>query len=130
MTPTLQNPVGGIGGDFFHRHFDEIAAAQSAFGQRIVHGHLVLSAAAGRVVSPAPGPVPASDGLDNPRFVKPVGIGDTRRARPSAKRSTDRRKSGPDGVGQGMVARAAAVSNPHDAVEASHDVLTLVAKRS
>jgi oxepin-CoA hydrolase/3-oxo-5,6-dehydrosuberyl-CoA semialdehyde dehydrogenase len=121
---------GGISGDFFYMHFDEIAAAQSAFGKRIAHGYFVLSAAAGLFVSPAPGPVLANYGLDNLRFVKPVGIGDTIRARLTAKRKTDRRKTGPDGVGQGVVAWAVEVSNQHDEVVASYDILTLVAKRS
>ena len=64
---------GGISGDFFYMHFDEIAAKESAFGQRIAHGYFVLSAAAGLFVSPAPGPVLANYGLDTLRFVKPVG---------------------------------------------------------
>ncbi|MDZ7589392.1 MAG: phenylacetic acid degradation bifunctional protein PaaZ [Rubrivivax sp.] len=120
---------GGISGDYFYMHFDAVAAAQSAFGQRIAHGYFVLSAAAGLFVSPAPGPVLANYGLDNLRFVKPVGIGDTIRARLTVKRKTDRRKSGPDGVGQGVVAWAVEVGNQHDEVVASYDILTLVAKR-
>ena len=64
---------GGISGDFFYMHFDEIAAKESAFGKRIAHGYFVLSAAAGLFVSPAPGPVLANYGLDTLRFVKPVG---------------------------------------------------------
>ena len=86
---------GGISGDYFYMHFDTIAAAQSAFGQRIAHGYFVLSAAAGLFVSPAPGPVLANYGLDSLRFVKPVAIGDTIRARLTVKRKTDRRKTGP-----------------------------------
>ena len=64
---------GGISGDFFYMHFDEIAAKESPFGKRIAHGYFVLSAAAGLFVSPAPGPVLANYGLDTLRFVKPVG---------------------------------------------------------
>ena len=81
---------GGISGDFFYMHFDEIAAKESAFGQRIAHGYFVLSAAAGLFVSPAPGPVLANYGLDTLRFVKPVAIGDTIRARLTCKRKIDR----------------------------------------
>lgn len=72
---------GGISGDYFYMHFDEVAAKESPFGQRIAHGYFVLSAAAGLFVSPAPGPVLANYGLDTLRFVKPVAIGDTIRAR-------------------------------------------------
>ncbi|HEU4373860.1 MAG TPA: phenylacetic acid degradation bifunctional protein PaaZ, partial [Telluria sp.] len=34
---------GGISGDFFYMHFDEIAARDSQFGKRIAHGYFVLS---------------------------------------------------------------------------------------
>ena len=81
-------------------------------------------------MSPAPGPVLANYGLDSLRFVKPVGIGDTIRARLTAKRKTDRRRKGADGVGQGVVAWDVEVTNQHDEVVASYDILTLVAKRS
>jgi oxepin-CoA hydrolase/3-oxo-5,6-dehydrosuberyl-CoA semialdehyde dehydrogenase len=120
---------GGISGDYFYMHFDEIAAKASPFGQRIAHGYFVLSAAAGLFVSPAPGPVLANYGLDTLRFVKPVGIGDTIRARLTAKRKIDRNKKDANGVGQGVVAWDVEVTNQHDEVVASYDILTLVAKR-
>ena len=120
---------GGISGDYFYMHFDEIAAKESPFGQRIAHGYFVLSAAAGLFVSPAPGPVLANYGLDTLRFVKPVGIGDTIRARLTCKRKTDRQKKDANGVGQGVVAWDVEVTNQHDELVASYDILTLVAKR-
>jgi len=120
---------GGISGDFFYMHFDEVAAAKSPFGKRIAHGYFVLSAAAGLFVSPAQGPVLANYGLDTLRFVKPVGIGDTIQARLTAKRKIDRRRKGPDGVGQGVVAWDVEVTNQAGEVVASYDILTLVAKR-
>jgi oxepin-CoA hydrolase/3-oxo-5,6-dehydrosuberyl-CoA semialdehyde dehydrogenase len=121
---------GGISGDYFYMHFDEIAAKESPFGKRIAHGYFVLSAAAGLFVSPAPGPVLANYGLDTLRFVKPVGIGDTIRARLTAKRKIDRNKKDANGVGQGVVAWDVEVTNQNDEVVASYDILTLVAKRS
>jgi len=121
---------GGLSGDFFYIHFDEIAAKQSPFGKRIAHGYFVLSAAAGLFVSPAPGPVLANYGLDTLRFVKPVGIGDTIRARLTCKRKVDRRKRDANGVGQGVVAWDVEVTNQNDELVASYDILTLVAKRS
>ena len=121
---------GGISGDYFYMHFDEIAAKDSPFGQRIAHGYFVLSAAAGLFVSPAPGPVLANYGLDTLRFVKPVAIGDTIRARLTAKRKIDRQKKDAKGVGQGVVAWDVEVTNQHDEVVASYDILTLVQKRS
>ncbi len=120
---------GGISGDYFYMHFDEIAAKESPFGKRIAHGYFVLSAAAGLFVSPAPGPVLANYGLDTLRFVKPVGIGDTIRARLTCKRKTDRQKKDANGVGQGVVAWDVEVTNQLDELVASYDILTLVAKR-
>ncbi|WP_066332288.1 phenylacetic acid degradation bifunctional protein PaaZ [Azohydromonas lata] len=120
---------GGISGDFFYMHFDDIAAKETAFGQRIAHGYFVLSAAAGLFVSPAPGPVLANYGLDTLRFVKPVAIGDTIQARLTAKRKIDRNKVDAKGQGQGVVAWDVQVTNQHGEMVASYDILTLVAKR-
>jgi len=121
---------GGISGDYFYMHFDEIAAKESPFGQRIAHGYFVLSAAAGLFVSPAPGPVLANYGLDTLRFVKPVAIGDTIRARLTCKRKIDRRKKDTNGRGQGVVAWDVEVSNQDGELVASYDILTLVAKKA
>jgi len=121
---------GGISGDYFYMHFDDVAAAASPFGKRIAHGYFVLSAAAGLFVSPAPGPVLANYGLDTLRFVKPVGIGDTIQARLTCKRKIDRKKVGPDGVGQGVVAWDVEVSNQRGELVASYDILTLVSKKA
>jgi oxepin-CoA hydrolase / 3-oxo-5,6-dehydrosuberyl-CoA semialdehyde dehydrogenase len=121
---------GGISGDYFYMHFDEIAAKDSPFGKRIAHGYFVLSAAAGLFVSPAPGPVLANYGLDTLRFVKPVGIGDTIQARLTAKRKIDRDRKDAKGVGQGVVAWDVEVTNQHAELVASYDILTLVAKRT
>jgi oxepin-CoA hydrolase/3-oxo-5,6-dehydrosuberyl-CoA semialdehyde dehydrogenase len=120
---------GGISGDYFYMHFDEIAAKESPFGKRIAHGYFVLSAAAGLFVSPAPGPVLANYGLDTLRFVKPVGIGDTIRARLTCKRKIDRRKKDANGRGQGVVAWDVEVTNQDGELVASYDILTLVAKK-
>lgn len=121
---------GGISGDYFYMHFDEVAAKESPFGKRIAHGYFVLSAAAGLFVSPAPGPVLANYGLDTLRFVKPVGIGDTIQARLTAKRKIDRKRVDANGVGQGVVAWDVEVTNQLGEIVASYDILTLVAKRA
>ena len=119
---------GGVSGDYFYMHFDEIAAKTSPFGKRIAHGYFVLSAAAGLFVSPAQGPVLANYGLDTLRFVKPVGIGDTIQARLTCKRKIDKpaRKDQPP---QGVVAWDVQVSNQAGELVASYDILTLVLKR-
>ena len=120
---------GGISGDYFYMHFDEIAAKDTQFGKRIAHGYFVLSAAAGLFVSPAPGPVLANYGLDNLRFVAPVAIGDTIRARLTCKRKVDRNRTDEQGRGQGVVAWDVQVTNQNDELVASYDILTLVQKR-
>jgi oxepin-CoA hydrolase / 3-oxo-5,6-dehydrosuberyl-CoA semialdehyde dehydrogenase len=120
---------GGVSGDFFYMHFDEIAARETAFGRRIAHGYFVLSAAAGLFVSPAPGPVLANYGLDNLRFVKPVGIGDTIQARLTCKRKIDRPVK-KDQPAQGVVAWDVQVTNQDGELVASYDILTLVLKRA
>ena len=120
---------GGISGDYFYMHFDEIAAKDTQFGKRIAHGYFVLSAAAGLFVSPAPGPVLANYGLDNLRFITPVAIGDTIRARLTCKRKVDRNRTDDKGVGQGVVAWDVQVTNQNEELVASYDILTLVMKR-
>ncbi|AMO25112.1 phenylacetic acid degradation bifunctional protein PaaZ [Ramlibacter solisilvae] len=119
---------GGISGDYFYMHFDEIAARESPFGKRIAHGYFVLSAAAGLFVSPAKGPVLANYGLDTLRFVKPVGIGDTIQARLTCKRKIDR-PAKKDQPAQGVVAWDVQVTNQDGEMVASYDILTLVLKR-
>ena len=121
---------GDLTGDTFYMHFDEKAAKASPFGQRIAHGYLVLSAAAGLFVWTEPGPLLANYGLDTLRFTKPVALGDTIRARLTAKRKIDRMKVGADGKGQGVVAWDVEVTNQNGEVVASYDILTLVAKRA
>jgi len=120
---------GGISGDYFYMHFDEVAAKESPFGKRIAHGYFVLSAAAGLFVSPSPGPVLANYGLDTLRFVKPVGIGDTIQARLTCKRKIDRNRKDASGRGQGVVAWDVEVTNQDGELVASYDILTLVAKK-
>lgn len=119
---------GGISGDYFYMHFDEIAAKETQFGKRIAHGYFVLSAAAGLFVSPAPGPVLANYGLDTLRFVNPVAIGDTIQARLTCKRRIDRGNR-PDQPPQGVVAWDVQVTNQRGELVASYDILTLVAKK-
>ncbi|MDT9001769.1 phenylacetic acid degradation bifunctional protein PaaZ [Paucibacter sp. APW11] len=120
---------GGVSGDYFYMHFDEVAAKETQFGQRIAHGYFVLSAAAGLFVSPAPGPVLANYGLDTLRFVNPVAIGDTIQARLTCKRRIDRGNR-PDQPPQGVVAWDVQVMNQRGELVASYDILTLVAKKA
>lgn len=66
----------GHTGDFFPHHMDAEWCKEQTFGQRIAHGTLVLSVAAGMTARQV-NPVAFSYGYDRVRFVKPVHIGDT-----------------------------------------------------
>jgi len=119
---------GSLSGDHFYMHFDDIAAKGSQFGERIAHGYFVLSAAAGLFVDPGVGPVLANYGLDNLRFIEPVPIGTTIRARLTCKRKIDQGKESKDGKPQGVVVWDVQVTDQDDVLVASYDILTLVAK--
>jgi oxepin-CoA hydrolase/3-oxo-5,6-dehydrosuberyl-CoA semialdehyde dehydrogenase len=115
----------GISGDFFYAHMDDVAARDSLFERRVAHGYFVLSAAAGLFVDPAPGPVLANYGLEGLRFVKPVYIGDTIRARLTCKQKTA--KEDREGqIPQGVVHWDVEVFNQDDEPVAVYTILTLV----
>lgn len=109
--------------DHFYAHTDELAAKESLFGRRVAHGYFVLSAAAGLFVDPAPGPVLANYGLENLRFLEPVGIGDTLRARLTVRKKTPRDEK------SGVVAWDVVVTNQEEKPVARYTILTLVARK-
>ena len=117
---------GCLSGDHFYAHFDEIAAKDSFFEKRVAHGYFVISAAAGMFVDPGQGPVIANYGIDNLRFVEPVGIGDTIQVKLTAKRKIKKTKKPDEKYDTGIVVWAVEVSNQHDEPVAIYDILTLV----
>lgn len=130
-TMTEADIVGfaGISGDFFYAHMDDIAARESLFEKRVVHGYFVLAAAAGLFVDPAPGPVLANYGLDNLRFVKPVYVGDTIQVRLTCKQKMLKETpviEGKPRIPQGVVAWDVEVWNQSRETVASYTILTLV----
>ena len=73
-------------GDTFYAHMDSAAAkANPFFDDRVAHGYLIASFAAGLFVDPAPGPVLANYGVDNLRFLTPVYFGDSLKVRLTCK---------------------------------------------
>ena len=62
--------------DTYPLHVDADWAANTMFGERIAHGMLVLSYAAG-LVPMQPGPIVAFYGMEKVRFFAPTKIGDT-----------------------------------------------------
>ena len=78
-------------GDRFYAHMDAQAAkANPFFPDRVAHGYLLLSFAAGLFVEPNPGPVLANTGLNTLSFQKPVVAGDRISVQLTVKRKTRR----------------------------------------
>jgi oxepin-CoA hydrolase/3-oxo-5,6-dehydrosuberyl-CoA semialdehyde dehydrogenase len=112
-------------GDTFYAHMDAVAAAANPlFGERVAHGYLVVSLAAGLFVDPAPGPVLANFGVDDLRFLTPVTFGDELTVTLTCKQVTPR-----DTAAYGEVRWDADVTRQDGASVARYDVLTLVAKK-
>ncbi|MGS2722785.1 phenylacetic acid degradation bifunctional protein PaaZ [Porticoccus sp. GXU_MW_L64] len=120
---------GCLSGDHFYAHFDETAAADSLFGKRVAHGYFVLSAAAGLFVYPGVGPVLANYGLNNLRFIEPVGIGDTIQARLTCKQKIKKDKRPDDVKATGVVEWDVEVTNQEGVAVAIYSILTLVEQK-
>ena len=117
---------GCLSGDHFYVHFDEVGAKDSLFGKRVAHGYFVISAAAGLFVDPAQGPLLANYGLENLRFVEPVGIGDTIRVRLTAKQKIRKDKRPDEDRATGVVVWDAEITNQDNVTVAVYDIMTLV----
>jgi len=115
-----------VSGDYFYAHVDDIAAQESIFEKRVAHGYFLVSAAAGLFVHPAQGPVLANYGLENLRFIEPVGIGDTIRAQLTVKEKIKKEKRETDKVATGVVEWDVKITNQDDTVVALYSILTLV----
>jgi oxepin-CoA hydrolase/3-oxo-5,6-dehydrosuberyl-CoA semialdehyde dehydrogenase len=92
----------------------------------VAHGYFVISAAAGMFVDPAPGPVLANYGLENLRFVEPVGIGDTIQVRLTVKEKIKKAKRPDEDRTTGVVVWDVEVKNQNEETVAIYDILTLV----
>lgn len=111
-------------GDTFYAHMDsEAARANPFFDDRVAHGYLIASFAAGLFVDPDPGPVLANYGVDNLRFLTPVYFGDALKVRLTCKEINPR-----ENAEHGEVRWDCQVTNQSDEVVAQYDVLTMVAK--
>ncbi|WP_104989954.1 phenylacetic acid degradation bifunctional protein PaaZ [Deinococcus sp. NW-56] len=116
----------GLTGDHFYAHVDEIGAKEGIFGKRVAHGYFLISAAAGQFVSAAPGLVLANYGLENLRFITPVGIGDTIRTRLTCKRKIRKDLRPGETRPTGVVEWRAEITNQNEELVATYDILTLV----
>lgn len=117
-----------LSGDHFYAHMDKIGAAESLFGERVVHGYFVVSAAAGLFVNAGVGPVIANYGMENLRFIEPVKIGDTLQVRLTCKRKTAKPQKSADDKPVGVVEWSVEVYNQHQQAVALYSILTLVSR--
>lgn len=120
---------GCLSGDHFYAHFDETAVEDSFFGKRVAHGYFLISAAAGMFVDPGKGPVIANYGLENLRFVEPVGVGDTIQTTITVKRKIKKAKRPDDKKATGVVVWSVEINNQHDEMVALYDIMTLVERK-
>ena len=111
-------------GDTFYAHMETDAAkANPFFEDRVAHGYLIASFAAGLFVDPDDGPVLANYGVDNLRFLTPVYFGDSLQVRLTAKEISPREEKV-----YGELRWDCQVTNQDDEIVAQYDVLTMVAK--
>tara|TARA_R110002110_G_scaffold211304_1_gene424000 strand:- start:21193 stop:23223 length:2031 start_codon:yes stop_codon:yes gene_type:complete len=107
-------------GDKFYAHTDPEAAKRNPFfPDRVAHGYLLLSFAAGLFVEPNEGPVLANTGLEGLAFQKPVVVGDAIKVRLSVKRKTPRNDE------YGEVRWHVTLTNQDDELVAEYDLLTM-----
>jgi acyl dehydratase len=89
LTESDVHAFAALTGDWHPLHTDVDYAAASPFGERIAHGMLVLSFAAG-LVPMQPGPIVAFYGMEKVRFFAPTKIGDTIRVHVELKEKEER----------------------------------------
>ena len=107
-------------GDTFYAHMDAEAAKRNPFfPDRVAHGYLLLSFAAGLFVDPDEGPVLANTGLDSLRFMKPVVAGDHIKVRLTVKAKTPRSPE------HGEVRWHVTLTNQEDERVAEYELLTM-----
>lgn len=109
-------------GDTFYAHMDEDAAKRNPFfPDRVAHGYLLLSFAAGLFVEPNEGPVLANTGLENLSFQKPVTAGEAIKVRLTVKGKHPRNAE------YAEVRWNVTITNQDDEQVAEYDLLTMVA---
>ena len=111
-------------GDTFYAHMDEAAAkANPFFDDRVAHGYLIASFAAGLFVDPAPGPVLANTGVDNLALPHPGLCRRHPRRPPDRQGDQPPRRRRPRRGPLGLPGH-----QPEGELVAQYDVLTMVAK--
>ena len=114
----------GQTGDFYPHHMDAEWCKNQPFGQRIAHGTLIFSVAVGMTAAIV-NPRAMSYGYDRLRFIRPVFIGDTIRARVTVKEKRDDAKR----PAHGIVVEACEVLNQREDTVLVCEHLLLVERR-
>jgi acyl dehydratase len=115
----------GQTGDFYPHHMDAEWCKTQPFGQRMAHGTLVFSVGVGMTAGTI-NPRAMSYGYDRLRFVRPVFLNDTIRARVSIREKRD----DPKRPKHGIVIEALEVVNQRGETVLVADHLLLVERRS
>lgn len=115
----------GQTGDFYPHHMDAEWCKSQSFGQRIAHGTLVFSVGVGLTAGEI-NPRAMSYGYDRLRFIRPVFLNDTIRARVSTREKRDDAKRKTHGV----VVEALEVINQRGETVLVADHLLLVERRT
>ena len=114
----------GQTGDFYPHHMDAEWCKTQPFGQRIAHGTLIFSVAAGMTAGVI-NPRAMSYGYDRLRFVRPVFLNDTIHVRVSIREMRD----DPKRPAHGVVVEALEVMNQRGKIVLVADHLLLVDRR-
>lgn len=114
----------GVSGDFYSIHTDEVFASKTIFGGRVAHGLLTIAIVTGLWMRLGifEGSLIAFYGVDRLRFIRPVKIGDTIKARlvVADKRLKD---------GLGLVTIKNEVYNQRGELVAVFDAILVIARR-
>lgn len=114
----------GQTGDFYPHHMDEEWCRTQDFGRRIAHGTLIFSIGVGMTAGEV-NPEAFSYGYDRLRFVKPVFIGDTIRA----KVTIHEKKDHPKRQAYGIVSEKLEIINQHDGTVLACEHLLMVKRK-
>ncbi|TAE48315.1 MAG: phenylacetic acid degradation bifunctional protein PaaZ, partial [Bacteroidetes bacterium] len=115
--------------DHFYAHTDTTSLEGTPFTERVAHGYLILSAAAGLFVDPGKGPVLLNYGLEECRFVKPVYAGTTIGVRFTVKEKVDQELRSDEDIPKGIVKFFVEVYDQTGETVAVATILTMVRKR-
>lgn len=115
----------GQTGDFYPHHMDAEWCSKQPFKQRIAHGTLIFSVGVGMTAGEI-NPRAMSYGYDRLRFIKPVFLNDTIRARVTISEKRDH----PKRATHGIVVEALEVVNQRDETVLVAEHLLLVERRT